>query len=90
MGTSPAVEELTRLYQELPRRPSAEEVEAAAPPEDGVPGEILEVLREARENSVPPIGWLRRRKEAAIVMEVERRFKVFDDLLERASRVVAP
>uniref|UniRef100_A0A0E0M790 F-box domain-containing protein n=1 Tax=Oryza punctata TaxID=4537 RepID=A0A0E0M790_ORYPU len=117
MGSSPAaaaaVEELTRLYRELPRRPSAEEVEAAAavlasaeaedaaarlaqvevaapqPPEDGVPGEILDVLREAWDNAVPPIGLLRRRKEAEIVVEVDRRFKVFDELLARLSRVVA-
>lgn len=114
MGSSPAaaaVEELTRLYRELPRRPSAEEVEAAAAAvlaseaeaegaaarlaraeaaaaEGGVSGELLDLLREARANAVlPAIGLLRRRKEAEIVMEVERRFKVFDGLLARASRV---
>ncbi|EAZ15947.1 hypothetical protein OsJ_31391 [Oryza sativa Japonica Group] len=114
MGSSPAaaaVEELTRLYRELPRRPSAEEVEAAAAAvlaseaeaegaaarlaraeaaaaEGGVSGELLDLLREARANPFfPAIGLLRRRKEAEIVMEVERRFKVFDGLLARASRV---
>jgi hypothetical protein len=33
---------------------------------------------------------LLQRKEAAHVVELERRFKLFDDLIQRASRVVSP
>uniref|UniRef100_A0A0D9XMS6 Plant intracellular Ras-group-related LRR protein 5 n=1 Tax=Leersia perrieri TaxID=77586 RepID=A0A0D9XMS6_9ORYZ len=110
-----AVEELTRLYRELPPRPTVEEVEAAeavlasadaeeaarleevdaesssaaaARKREGVPGELLAVLREARRNAVR-LRALQQRKEAAHVVELERRFKVFDDLIQRASRVVS-
>lgn len=65
-------------------------VEAAAPMEGGVPEELVDALREAQRNAVPTIPSLRRRKEAALLMEVERRFQVFDDLLKRASRVLVP
>nr|CAB3500089.1 unnamed protein product [Digitaria exilis] len=112
-ATAEAVEELTRLYRELPPRPAVEEVEAAAAvlasadaeeearlaeiaaeeaadrARKGVPAELLDVLREAKRNAV----WLRalqQRKEAAHVVELERRFKVLDDLIQRASRVVSP
>ncbi|OEL21648.1 Plant intracellular Ras-group-related LRR protein 5 [Dichanthelium oligosanthes] len=106
-----AVEELTRLYRELPPRPAVEEVEAAAAvlasadaeeearlaeiageearPVPGVPAELLDVLREAKRNAVS-LRALLQRKEAAHVVELERRFKVFDDLIQRASRVVSP
>ncbi|KAG8092641.1 hypothetical protein GUJ93_ZPchr0012g21189 [Zizania palustris] len=115
-GISPeaaeAVEELTRMYRELPPRPTVEEVDAAAAvlasvdaeeaarldevareeasarQPEGVPGELLAVLREARRNSVR-LRALQQRKEAAHVVEIERRFKLFDDLIQRASRVVS-
>lgn len=113
-----AVEELTRLYRELPPRPAVEEVEAAeavlasADAEEAArldevareeasasasssaaapgraDGELLAVLREARRNAVR-LRALQQRKEAAYVVELERRFKVFDDLIQRASRVVS-
>ncbi|GJM91538.1 hypothetical protein PR202_ga07918 [Eleusine coracana subsp. coracana] len=110
-----AVEELTRLYRELPPRPAVEEVEAAAavlasadaeeearlaeiareealararPVEEGVPAELSAVLAEARRNAVR-LRALQQRKEAAHVVELEKRFKVFDDLIQRASRVVS-
>jgi hypothetical protein len=115
-ATADAVEELTRLYRELPPRPAVEEVEAAAavlasadaeeearlaeiareeaagrarPPAQGVPAELLDVLWEARRNSVR-LRALQQRKEAAHVIELERRFKLFDDLIQRASRAVSP
>lgn len=50
--------------------------------------ELLAVLREARRNAVR-LRALQQRKEAAYVVELERRFKVFDDLIQRASRVVS-
>ncbi|KAL5231249.1 hypothetical protein ABZP36_030025 [Zizania latifolia] len=115
-GVSPAaaeaVEELTRLYRELPPRPTVEDVEAAAAvlasadaeeaarldevareaaaarQPEGVPGELLAVLLEARRNAVR-LRALQQRKEAAHVVELERSFKVFDDLIQRASRVVS-
>lgn len=110
-----AVEELTRLYRELPPRPAVEEVEAAAAVlasadaeqearlaeiareealararalEDGVPAELVAVLAEARRNAVR-LRALQQRKEAAHVVELEKQFKVFDDLIQRASRVVS-
>uniref|UniRef100_J3N541 Rx N-terminal domain-containing protein n=1 Tax=Oryza brachyantha TaxID=4533 RepID=J3N541_ORYBR len=55
---------------------------------EGVSGELLAVLREARRNAVR-LRALQQRKEAAHVVELERRFKVFDDLIQRASRVVS-
>lgn len=113
-ATTEAVEELTRLYRELPPRPAVEEVEAAAAVlasadaeeearlaeiaaeeaaaargRPGVPAELLDVLREARRNAVG-LRALQQRKEAAYVVELERRFKAFDDLIQRASRVVSP
>jgi len=111
-ATAEVVEELTRLYRELPPRPAVEEVEAAAAvlasadaeeearlaEVDGeaaarargsVPAELLDVLWEARRNAVR-LRALQQRKEAAHVVELERRFKVFDDLIRRASRVVSP
>ncbi|CAN6288709.1 unnamed protein product [Urochloa humidicola] len=114
-ATAEAVEELTRLYRELPPRPAVEEVEAAAAvlasadaeeearlaeidreeaaararARPGVPAELLDVLREARRNAVG-LRAMQQRKEAAHVVELERRFKVFDDLIQRASRVVSP
>ncbi|CAL4923945.1 unnamed protein product [Urochloa decumbens] len=112
-ATAEAVEELTRLYRELPPRPAVEEVEAAAAvlasadaeeearlaeidrqeaasrARPGVPAELLDVLREARRNAVA-LRAMQQRKEAAHVVELERRFKVFDDLIQRASRVVSP
>ncbi|CAD6204561.1 unnamed protein product [Miscanthus lutarioriparius] len=115
-ATADAVEELTRLYRELPPRPAMEEVEAAAAvlasadaeeearlaeiareeaaararaPAQGVPAELFDVLWEARRNSVR-LRALQQRKEAAHVVELERRFKLFDDLIQRASRVVSP
>nr|ACG28889.1 protein lap4 [Zea mays] len=109
-----AVEELTRLYRELPPRPAVEEVEAAAAvlasadaeeearlaeiareeeaarvQAQDVPAELFDVLWEARRNSVR-LRSLLQRKEAAHVVELERRFKLFDDLIQRASRVVSP
>ncbi|CAL4940739.1 unnamed protein product [Urochloa decumbens] len=114
-ATAEAVEELTRLYRELPPRPAVEEVEAAAAvlasadaeeearlaeidreeaaararARPGVPAELLDVLREARRNAVG-LRAMQQRKEAAYVVELERRFKVFDELIQRASRVVSP
>ncbi|TKV94792.1 hypothetical protein SEVIR_9G319400v4 [Setaria viridis] len=114
-ATAEAVEELTRLYRELPPRPAVEEVEAAAAVlasadaeeearlaeidaeeaaarargRPAVPTELLDVLREARRNAVR-LRALQQRKEAAHVVELERRFKVFDDLIQRASRVLSP
>ncbi|KAJ1296168.1 hypothetical protein BS78_01G278600 [Paspalum vaginatum] len=116
-ATADAVEDLTRLYRELPPRPAVEEVEAAAAVlasadaeedarlaeiareeaaararavgKEGVPAELLDVLWEARRNAVR-LRALQQRKEAAYVVELERRFKVFDDLIQRASRVVSP
>lgn len=115
-ATADAVEELTRLYRELPPRPAVEEVEAAAAvlasadaeeearlaeiareeaaararaPAQGVPAELFDVLWEARRNSVR-LRALQQRKEAAHVVELERRFKLFDDLIQRASWVVSP
>ncbi|KAG8084756.1 hypothetical protein GUJ93_ZPchr0010g8111 [Zizania palustris] len=46
------------------------------------PRELLVVLREARRNSVR-LRALQQREEAAHVVEIERRFKVFDDLIQR-------
>jgi hypothetical protein len=115
-ATVDAVEELTRLYRELPPRPAVEEVEAAAAvlasadaeeearlaeiareeeaararaPAQGVAAELFDVLLEARRNSVR-LRALQQRKEAAHVVELERRFKLFDELIQRASRVVSP
>ncbi|KAG2539222.1 plant intracellular Ras-group-related LRR protein 5-like [Panicum virgatum] len=111
-ATAEVVEELTRLYRELPPRPAVEELEAAAAvlasadaeeearlaevdgaaaarAREGVPAELLDVLREARRNAIR-LRALLQRKEAAHVVELERRFKVFDDLIQRASRVVSP
>lgn len=114
-GMAPAtvevVEELTRLYRELPPRPAVEDVEAAAAVlasadaeeearlgevareeaarmREGVPGELLSVLREARRAAVR-LHALQQRKEAAHVVELERRFKVLDGLIQRASRVLS-
>jgi len=47
------------------------------------------VLREARRNAVR-LRALQQRKEAAHVVELGRRFKIFDELRQRASRVVSP
>ena len=111
-ATAEVVEELTRLYRELPPRPAVEEVEAAAAvlasadaeeearlaevdgaaaarAREGVPAELLDVLREARRNAVR-LRALQQRKEAAHVVELGRRFKIFDELRQRASRVVSP
>uniref|UniRef100_J3N2C0 F-box domain-containing protein n=1 Tax=Oryza brachyantha TaxID=4533 RepID=J3N2C0_ORYBR len=77
MGSSPAArmaaveeEELTRIHQEMLRRPTAGEVELAsaeaedaagarvedaAPPGEDVSGELVDVLLDARENAVPSI-----------------------------------
>ncbi|XP_048532161.1 plant intracellular Ras-group-related LRR protein 5 [Triticum urartu] len=113
-ATADVVEELTRVYRELPPRPAVEEVEAAAAvlasadaeeearladvareeaarlrEAEGVPGELLAVLREARRAAVR-LRALQQRKEAAHVVELERRFKVLDGLIQRASRVVSP
>ena len=55
----------------------------------GVPAELLDVLREARRNAVR-LRALQQRKEAAHVVELGRRFKIFDELRQRASRVVSP
>lgn len=106
-----AVEELTRLYRELPPRPAVEEVEAAAAvlasadaeeearlaeidreealARGGAPPELLDVLWEARRSSVR-LRALQQRKEAAHVLELERRFRLFDDLIQRASRLLSP
>ncbi|KAG8045999.1 hypothetical protein GUJ93_ZPchr0008g11463 [Zizania palustris] len=46
------------------------------------PRELLAVLREARCNSVR-LRALQQREKAALVVEIERRFKVFDDLIQR-------
>jgi hypothetical protein len=115
-ATAGVVEELTRVFRELPPRPAVEEVEAAAAvlasadaeeearlaevareeaarqrqrAADGVPGELLAVLRDARRAAVR-LRALQQRKEAAHVVELERRFKVLDGLIQRASRVVSP
>ncbi|XP_051197419.1 plant intracellular Ras-group-related LRR protein 5 [Lolium perenne] len=111
-ATAGVVEELTRVFRELPPRPAVEEVEAAAAvlasadaeeearlaevgreeaarKADGVPGELLAVLREARRAAVR-LRALQQRKEAAHVVELERRFKVLDGLIQRASRIVSP
>lgn len=115
-ATADVVEELTRLYRELPPRPAVEDVEAAAAvlasadaeeearlaeiareeaaararaPAQGVPAELFDVLWEARRNSVR-LRALQQRKEAAHVVELERRFRLFDDLIQRASQVVSP
>uniref|UniRef100_A0ACD5TMK8 Uncharacterized protein n=1 Tax=Avena sativa TaxID=4498 RepID=A0ACD5TMK8_AVESA len=112
-ATAGVVEELTRVFRELPPRPAVEEVEAAAAvlasadaeeearlaevgreeaarqrAADGVPGELLSVLREARRAAVR-LRALQQRKEAAHVVELEKRFKVLDGLIQRASRVVS-
>uniref|UniRef100_A0ACD5U401 Uncharacterized protein n=1 Tax=Avena sativa TaxID=4498 RepID=A0ACD5U401_AVESA len=112
-ATAGVVEELTRVFRELPPRPAVEEVEAAAAvlasadaeeearlaevgreeaarqrAADGVPGELLSVLREARRAAVR-LRALQQRKEAAHVVELERRFKVLDGLIQRASRAVS-
>jgi hypothetical protein len=47
--------------------------------EDGVPGDLLAILREAR------CAVMRQRKEASHIVELERRFKVLDGLIQRAS-----
>jgi len=114
-ATAGAVEELTRLYRELPPRPAVEEVEAAAAvlasaaaeeearlaeiareealararARGGAPPELLDVLWEARRSSVR-LRALQQRKEAAHVLELERRFRLFDDLIQRASRLLSP
>ncbi|KAK1696018.1 hypothetical protein QYE76_012715 [Lolium multiflorum] len=113
-ATAGVVEELTRVFRELPPRPAVEEVEAASAvlasadaeeearlaevgreeaarqrKADGVPGELLAVLREARRAAVR-LRALQQRKEAAHVVELERRFKVLDGLIQRASRIVSP
>ena len=111
-ATAEVVAELTRLYRELPPRPSEEELkeaaavlasadeeeearlaevdgEVAARAREGVPAELLDVLREARRNAVR-LRALQQRKEAAHVVELGRRFKIFDELRQRASRVVSP
>ncbi|KAE8789025.1 plant intracellular Ras-group-related LRR protein 5-like [Hordeum vulgare] len=113
-ATADVVEELTRVYRELPPRPAVEEVEAAAAvlasadaeeearladvareeaarlrEAEGVPRELLSVLREARRAAVR-LRALQQRKEAAHVVELERRFKLLDGLIQRASRVVSP
>jgi hypothetical protein len=114
-ATAGAVEELTRLYRELPPRPAVEEVEAAAAvlasaaaeeearlaeiareealararARGGAPPELLDVLWEARRSSVR-LRALQQRKEAAHVLELDRRFRLFDDLIQRASRLLSP
>uniref|UniRef100_A0A8R7Q8R1 Uncharacterized protein n=1 Tax=Triticum urartu TaxID=4572 RepID=A0A8R7Q8R1_TRIUA len=56
---------------------------------EGVPGELLAVLREARR-AVVRLHALQQRKDAAHVVELKRRFKVLDGLIQRASQVVSP
>jgi hypothetical protein len=113
-GMTPAaagmVEELTRLYRELPQRPAVDEVDAAAAvlasadaeeearlaeiareearaAADRAPAELVAVLAEARRNAVR-LRALQQRKEAAHVLDLEKRFEVFDNLVRKASRVV--
>jgi hypothetical protein len=104
------VEELTRLYRELPQRPAVDEVDAAAAvlasadaeeearlaeiareearaAADRAPAELVAVLAEARRNAVR-LRALQQRKEAAHVLDLEKRFEVFDNLVRKASRVV--
>ncbi|CAD6212134.1 unnamed protein product [Miscanthus lutarioriparius] len=100
-----AVEELTRLYRELSPRPAVEEVEAAAAVLASADAEeearLAEIAREeaaARARAPAPaparnsvrLRALQQRKEAVHVVELERRFKLFDDLIQRASRAVSP
>ena len=54
-----------------------------------MPGELLAMLREARR-AVVRLRALQQRKEAAHVVELERRFKVLDGLIQRALLVVSP
>jgi hypothetical protein len=113
-ATAEVVEELTRLYRDLPPRPAVEEVEAAAAvlasadaeeearlaeiareearararaAADRAPAELVAVLAEARRNAVR-LRALQQRKEAAHVLDLEKRFEVFDNLVRKASRVV--
>jgi hypothetical protein len=113
-ATAEVVEELTRLYRDLPPRPAVEEVEAAAAvlasadaeeearlaeiareealawaraAADRAPAELVAVLAEARRNAVR-LRALQQRKEAAHVLDLEKRFEAFDDLVRKASRVV--
>jgi hypothetical protein len=115
-GMTPAaagmVEELTRLYRELPQRPAVDEVDAAAAvlasadaeeearlaeiareeararaAADRAAAELVAVLAEARRNAVR-LRALQQRKEAAHVLDLEKRFEVFDNLVRKASRVV--
>ncbi|XP_074574970.1 plant intracellular Ras-group-related LRR protein 5-like [Curcuma longa] len=54
-----------------------------------VPDELFLVLQEARKNQVLLQG-REQRRDAMAVVDLDRRFQVFDELVQRASKVVSP
>ncbi|KAM0935416.1 putative leucine-rich repeat domain superfamily [Dioscorea sansibarensis] len=54
----------------------------------GLPDELFHVLQEVKRNMVLMLGH-EQRKEANFVLDLDKRFAVFDDLIQRASMVVS-
>ncbi|KAK1303568.1 hypothetical protein QJS10_CPB11g00163 [Acorus calamus] len=91
LPTRPTIEEVEAAISviqtaEAEEKPRLEEVSSLKKPK-GLPEELFFVLQEVKRNLVLMQGYEQRR-EAVHVVDLDRRFHVFDELIQRASKVV--